>query len=354
MDTYLAEFLFRRGCESISVELTCGYGPIIQCDGLDELVKVDQVEVRSVQYAQAGNEYVQKIETGSWLLGYRALDPKKVEKQWWAYVNEIIHDGSLLDGFPAYAFYQNQLQVNILEIVFNYGRANLNKKHNQICDTAIRYIIVAFTITRVLNLTWECQTSNPQFFQVESVHPPHIQSRPLTRQLKYILGNILENLRKKLLEHMYKLFRAKKTDGWATALAAFIVLAVGLETHQTSCQLIGHAELCRGNVQAKTEADQECAMVDDRFRKLIDYFGRCFKGFNPIFNPDDRELLDPPSQILVDSLRQLISSSADSIREETQPLINEPVELHPARNAARLVSKLLHSFIHRQPASPMA
>lgn len=116
----MANFIVIGG-ELFAAEMTCGYGPVLRFDGVVELVKKHPVLTTSVQYlVQVGTGSIQKVETGSWLLGYGSLDSKKLERRWWSYVKGIVH-GGFLDDFPAYAFQGNPFLVEILQAVFRYG-----------------------------------------------------------------------------------------------------------------------------------------------------------------------------------------------------------------------------------------
>lgn len=111
--------------------MTCGgYGPVIRFEGLDEHHPRNGLPPppTSAQcIIQADSKTFQRLETESWLLGYRSLEnSKKIENQWRGFVNDIVQ-GGWLDGFPEYAFEYNRLQVAILQAVFRYGRANIPK-----------------------------------------------------------------------------------------------------------------------------------------------------------------------------------------------------------------------------------
>lgn len=120
-------------------------------------------------------------------------------------------------------------------------------------------------------------------------------------------------------------FRTRKTSDWATALAAFLILAVGLETFQSSRQLVADTESSHGDTSAKFKADQECALIDEHFDKLISYFGDCYRSHRAPFNPvygqladEHRRTLDHPSQMFVDDLRQLISNSGGTFETHVE------------------------------------
>ncbi|KAI9794878.1 MAG: hypothetical protein M1816_003007 [Peltula sp. TS41687] len=365
MEKFMSGFDIRPAYGSYDVLMNCGYGPIVPLEGLDELYAKNILAPRetSIQFfVHNGSVAVQKVETESWLLGYRSLDSREssvsqaVERKWTKFLDDIVNS-YWREGFPAYAFQDNPFQVVILQAVVRYSSAGISKKQREACDVAIRYLIAAHTITRVLSLTWGSEPNYSQSHQAGYGTSGCIQSRPLTKQLKYALGNIMIELRTQLLDEMYKKFRTRGTDNWATAMAVFIILATGLELHQTSCQLIADGEYLQGKMNAKHEANQECSVVEDRFDKLIGYFGHCYRSHNNQFNPvfgtladQHREVLNRPSQDFVDHLRQLMS--ADYIFQKTQPLVDMPVEEHPARNATRLPGAVFYKIkMQQKPAT---
>lgn len=345
------------------VELTFGYGPTLYCEDLVELLRKDQMPAMTIQYLiDGGSGRVRKVDTQSWTLAFRERDEDKIKDKLGKFMDEMARDDWLLE-FPDVAFPNDTLQSEILTAVLHYGRSSMKK---QIWDVATRYLILAHTITRTLSICGLTDLNTGTYMPFQHADGnAYVESRPLVQELKYVLGLLLVRQKHVLLEHMYKVFRARKVDNWATALSTLFILGLGLETLQTSYLFVADAEASRGNVTAVEQAGQVCVCIDDGFTKLVRYFERCFREdrhrFNPLGGGDGADehraqLQDGAALVFVDTLRGLISSHASYIRDKDQrppPCLfddpndneNDLMETIPLRNSSRLISRVLVTFL---------
>ena len=126
LQAYYEEHVSSLGRPEIDVNLTTGFGHTLRFNHVREATEKDRNIPISSQYVVVeGDERVRKIQTESSLLviPLENLEDKSIQQEWGTFLNGMVNGESLV-GFPSYAFRQNLVQVEILELVISYARTS--------------------------------------------------------------------------------------------------------------------------------------------------------------------------------------------------------------------------------------
>lgn len=199
-------------------------------------------------------------------------------------------------------------------------------------------------------------------------HPPkaygiHTSSRWLNKELKFLFSTLHRTLWKNVLEKLQlTLQSSNKRPAWTRAFVALLLLAMVIESMQVQIRCKEESDK-RDGMRAKgnDDASSEIGHTDEKWRLLRDLYHKKYKAFNPIYQDNDRQMLDPPMQELAQQVKALAEKHGEHllvIRHELPcwcanprlgPLLESRRMLGPPAtsrepNASRLVADLLLSL----------
>lgn len=151
-------------------------------------------------------------------------------------------------------------------------------------------------------------------------------SRFLNREIKHVVADIHRALLNSELNQLQEALQAsdKKREFWGPVLVSMLSLAMVTEIMQHLVQCKASSEIAgldphdpvymRRIWEIKKTASDEIADMEDVMQFLRELFSRKYisqhveksKGFKPIFKPDDRVILDFPTQNFAADLEAII------------------------------------------------
>lgn len=188
--------------------------------------------------------------------------------------------------------------------------------------------------------------------------------------MKHLFSFVLDDLLREILSDLEKQIVKRDKHRWATALCTLILLGLAHETYQPSLLCVAEVEKSE-NLGSREAALDLIRNSDEVFDETVKIFHESFthhrsssKGLNPLREFPARniiEQLDLPTRELAQRIRAAMEAGGawyylftqgcktdmcigQEISEKAAAVEDFTTETFAARNAGRLVSKLLLSF----------
>lgn len=175
-------------------------------------------------------------------------------------------------------------------------------------------------ITQIMTHTLTLVDENKVFRELKN-HPPkaygiHTSSRWLNKELKFLFSTLHRTLWKNVLEKLQlTLQSSNKRPAWTRAFVALLLLAMVVESMQVQVRCKEESDKRDGimGAQGNDDASSEIRHMDEKWQLLRDLYHKKYKTFNPIYQDNDRKMLDPPMQELAQRVKALTEKHGEHL-----------------------------------------
>lgn len=174
-------------------------------------------------------------------------------------------------------------------------------------------------ITQIMTHTLTLVDENEVFRQLKNQPPKAYgiltSSRWLNKELKFLFSTLHRTLWKNVLEKLQlTLQSSNKLPAWTRAFVALLLLAMMIESMQVQVRCKEESDKRDGmTAQGNDDASSEIGHMDEKWQLLRDLYHKKYKTFNPIYQDNDRKMLDPPMQELAQGVKALTEKHGEHL-----------------------------------------